>query len=227
MRQPPFAVRAVILDLDGTLLHTLPDLVAGANAMLSELGFAPLPAHQIGDFVGKGASNLVSRCLQVYLSPGECEVLHPRALSVFEVHYARVNGEYAEVFPGVVEGLEAMRAMGLRLALVTNKPYQFTPPLLKAKGLWDYFELALGGDSLPHKKPDPAPFLHVAKVFGLPAQQVLTIGDSSNDALAGKAAGMPVLLVPYGYNHGEAIDRSPSDGIVSSIAQAASLLVRA
>jgi phosphoglycolate phosphatase len=214
-------IKAVIIDLDGTLLHTLPDLVAGANGMLCTMGFSPLPADQIGTFVGKGAANLVLRCLQSYLTPEQSQAMHARALAVFEREYHAVNGEFAELFPGVIEGLEAFKAKGLRMAVVTNKPCQFAFPLLDAKGLTPYFELVLGGDSLPQRKPDPAPLLHVAEKFGLRPEEVLAIGDSSNDAQAARAAGMPVFLVPYGYNHGEPIDQSPSDGIVSSIAQAA------
>jgi phosphoglycolate phosphatase len=135
-----------------------------------------------------------------------------------------VNGQFAELFPGVIEGLDAFKAKGLRLAVVTNKPCQFAFPLLQAKGLTGYFDLILGGDSLPQRKPDPAPMLHVAQQFGLAPNEILAIGDSSNDAMAARAAGMPVFLVPYGYNHGEPIDQSPSNGIVSSIAQAAQQL---
>ncbi len=217
-------IKAVILDLDGTLLHTLPDLVAGANGMLCTMGFLPLPAEKIGHFVGKGAENLVMRCLESYLTPAQSQAMHARAMGAFEREYDAVNGQFAELYPGVIEGLEAFKAKGLRMAVVTNKPCQFAFPLLEAKGLSPYFELVLGGDSLPQRKPDPAPMLHVAQQFGLAAHEILAIGDSSNDALAARAAGMPAFLVPYGYNHGQAIDQSPSDGIVSSIAQAAQLL---
>jgi phosphoglycolate phosphatase len=205
-------------------LHTLPDLVAGANGMLCTMGFLPLPAAKIGQFVGKGAANLVLRCLESYLTPTQSQAMHARALAAFEREYDAVNGQFAELFPGVIEGLDAFKAKGLRLAVVTNKPCQFAFPLLQAKGLTGYFDLILGGDSLPQRKPDPAPMLHVAQQFGLAPNEILAIGDSSNDAMAARAAGMPVFLVPYGYNHGEPIDQSPSNGIVSSIAQAAQQL---
>jgi phosphoglycolate phosphatase len=219
-----FAVKGVILDLDGTLLHTLPDLVAAANAMLVEFGFAALPKAQIEAFIGKGAQDLVIKCLSAHLPAPQVAARQVDGLECFQRHYALLNGLLAEPFSGVQEGLDALRALGLRMACVTNKPHRFALPLLKQKGMAQYFEFILGADSLPTKKPDPGPFLWVAKQFGLPSAHVLAVGDSSNDALAARAAGMPSLLVPYGYNHGEPVDAVDCDGIVASLAQVASLI---
>ncbi|MDZ4057148.1 MAG: HAD-IA family hydrolase, partial [Polynucleobacter sp.] len=120
--------------------------------------------------------------------------------------------------------LHVLQALGLRLACVTNKPLALAKPLLEKTGLLPYFEIVYGGDCLPVKKPDPGPFLQVCADFQLPASQVVAIGDSSNDAQAARAAGCRVLAVPYGYNHGQPIHEVDSDGIVSSLLDAAQLL---
>ena len=221
-----FAVRGVIIDLDGTLLDTAPDLVEAANRMRVELGMPPLPFATVVSFVGKGAERLVHRVLT-----GSLDGHAPRA--EFEPAYARFlrlyreeNGRQTREFPGVRPGLDAMRAMGLRLACVTNKPREFTEPLLECCDLARYFALVVSGDTLPQKKPDPAPLLHVSRAFGFPPAQMLAIGDSLNDALAARAAGMSVLSVPYGYNEGADVHGLDVDGIVPTLL-AASLLIDA
>jgi phosphoglycolate phosphatase len=143
------------------------------------------------------------------------------ALAGYQRHYLAVNGERSTLFAGVLEGLAAMKEQGLRLACVTNKPIAFTTPLLAQKGLAPWFELVYGGDSFPKKKPDPMPLLGVCRAFDLAPMQIVAIGDSSNDAEAARAAGCFVLTVPYGYNHGRPIQEINSDGIVSSLLEAA------
>jgi phosphoglycolate phosphatase len=152
------------------------------------------------------------------------EAAFARAMDAYQRHYLSINGDYSTLFPGVQEGLAAMQANGLRLACVTNKPIAFAAPLLKLKGLDTFFEVVYGGDSLARKKPDPLPLQTVCADFGLAPAQVVAIGDSSNDALAARAAGCPVLTVPYGYNHGESIHATDSDGIVGTLLEAASLI---
>jgi phosphoglycolate phosphatase len=213
--------RAVIIDLDGTLLDTAADLAAATNRMRAELGLAPLGERVIAGYVGKGSEVLVHRALAGSLEGRVDDALHARALASFFGHYQAENGRHARPYPGVREGLDAMRAKGLRLACVTNKPHAFTLPLLQRCGMLADFELVVGGDSLPRRKPDPLPMLHVARVFGLPAAQVVAIGDSLNDAQAARAAGMPVLSVPYGYNEGVDVRSLDVDGIVDSLLDAA------
>jgi phosphoglycolate phosphatase len=145
-------------------------------------------------------------------------------MDAYQRHYLSINGNHSVLYPDVVAGLTAMQAQGLRLACVTNKPIAFTTPLLKQKGLDGFFEVVYGGDSLPRKKPDPLPLQTVCADFDLPPSQVVAIGDSSNDAQAARAAGCPVLTVPYGYNHGESIHDIDSDGIVNTLLEAASLI---
>jgi phosphoglycolate phosphatase len=219
-----FSVGAVIVDLDGTMLDTAADLAAAANLMRAELGLPPLPQAQVAAYVGKGAEVLVHRALTESLDGRADPDRLARGLDAFLRHYARENGRSARAYDGVREGLDAMRGKGLRLACVTNKPQAFTEPLLDRCRLADAFERILSGDSLQRKKPDPMPMLHVADAFGLVPSQVLAIGDSLNDAQAARAAGMPVLMVPYGYNEGLDVRSLDVDGIVDSLLEAASLI---
>jgi phosphoglycolate phosphatase len=217
-------IRAVIVDLDGTMVHTAPDFHVAINRMRHDLELPPLSLEAITDFVGKGTENLMRRVLSIDFEPQEVEARFPQALASYQRHYLSINGDYSSVYPGVREGLGALQAKGLRLACVTNKPIAFALPLLEKTGLREYFELVYGGDSLPKKKPDPYPLLRVCEDFALPPQHVVAIGDSSNDAQSARAAGCRVLNVPYGYNHGEPIQKVDSDGIVSTLFDAARII---
>ncbi|HZW13874.1 MAG TPA: phosphoglycolate phosphatase [Noviherbaspirillum sp.] len=217
-------IRAAIIDLDGTMLHTAPDFHVAVNRMRSDLGLEPIDIETIMLFVGKGTENLMRRVLGVDYESEDVEKHYPRALDSYQQHYLSINGDYSTLYPDVREGLEALRAKGLRLACVTNKPIAFAAPLLEKAGLSGYFDIVYGGDSLPKKKPDPYPLLKVCEDFGLRPEQVVAIGDSSNDAQAARAAGCWVLNVPYGYNHGEPIHSVDSDGIVSTLLEAAHLI---
>lgn len=217
-------IHAVIIDLDGTMLDTAPDFLIAINRMRAELGLTPLDITTITNFVGKGSENLIHRVLAVDFDEAAITIRFEAALAAYQRHYLAINGDYSTLYPKVIEGLDAMRDRGLRLACVTNKPLNFTLPLLEKKGLRDYFEIVYGGDSFPRKKPDPMALLQVCSDFALSPAQVLAIGDSSNDAQAARAAGCPVLHVPYGYNHGEAIQNVDTDGIVGNLWEAAQLL---
>ena len=221
---PRLRARAVILDLDGTLLDTAADLAAAVNAMLVDAGRAPLPVDRVAAYVGKGAAVLVHRALTGSPDGRAADAQFEPAYRSFLEHYRVENGRSAALYPGVLEGLEAMRAKGLRLAVVTNKPQPFIGPLLEKCGIAHFFELAVGGDTLARRKPDPLPMLHVCEVFGLAPAQVVAIGDSANDAIAARAAGMPVLAVPYGYNEGHDVRSLDVDAIVPSLLEAAGLI---
>jgi phosphoglycolate phosphatase len=214
-------IRAAIVDLDGTMLHTAPDLHVAANRMRAEFDLAPVTLTTITNFVGKGSEDLVRRLLAVDFSPAEVARHFDQALAHYQRHYHAINGDHCELYPGVHEGLRMMREKGLRLACVTNKPIAFAAPLLEKTGLRGYFDIVYGGDSLPKKKPDPYPMLQVCADFDLQPHQVVAIGDSSNDAQAARAAGCRVINVPYGYNHGQAIQEVDSDGIVDTLLDAA------
>jgi phosphoglycolate phosphatase len=224
MRSGAAAIRAAILDLDGTMLDTVPDFELALNGMRAELGLALITQERIKPMVGKGSEKLIRDVLALDLPPGRVDALFDGAMAAYQRHYLAINGERSMLYAGVTEGLQALRALGLRMACVTNKPIAFATPLLAQKGLAPYFELVYGGDSLPRKKPDPLPLLQVCRDFGLEPAQVVAIGDSSNDAEAARAAGCFVLTVPYGYNHGRPVHEIDSDGIVRTVLDAAKLI---
>jgi phosphoglycolate phosphatase len=224
MRAGAAAIRAAIIDLDGTMLDTMPDFELALNGMRAELGLAPITQAIIQPMVGKGSEKLIRDVLALDLAPERVDALYERAMAAYQRHYLAINGERSVLFDGVAEGLQSLRSLGLRLACVTNKPIAFATPLLAQKGLAPHFELVYGGDSLPRKKPDPLPLLQVCRDFDMDPAQVVAIGDSSNDAEAARAAGCFVLTVPYGYNHGRPVHEINSDGIVSTLLDAAKLI---
>ena len=223
-RQRLIGIRAVIIDLDGTMLDTAPDFQAAINAMRDEMQLAPMSIETITNFVGKGSENLIRRVLAVDYDERQIALRFDNAMAAYQRHYLAINGDFTTLYPNVREGLQQFQQQSLQLACVTNKPIAFVEPLLKKVGLHKFFDVIYGGDSLPTRKPDPGPFLQVCRDFNLLTAQVLAIGDSSNDALAARAAGCAVLSVPYGYNHGESVQTIDSDGIVASLLEAANLL---
>lgn len=227
MTRRTFRASGVIIDLDGTLLDTVADLTAAVAAMLADLGRAPLPQDRVAHYIGKGAEVLVHRAATDSFDGLLPEAEFDRAIASFRRHYARENGRSARLYPGVAEGLDRMREKGLRLAVVTNKPEAFTLPLLERTGLDRHFELVVGGDTLARRKPDPMQMLHVCARFDLPPERIVAIGDSVNDAAAARAAGMPVLAVPYGYNEGADVRTLDVDAIVDSLLEASRLIERA
>ncbi len=210
----------ILFDLDGTLVHTIPDLADAANAMRQDMGLTPLPQSLIATFVGKGVEQLVIRTLSHDgQAPSVDQVM--RGLARYQDHYRAFNGRHSQLFPGVVAGLEAFRSQGARLAVVTNKGSDFTAPLLRHMGLDGYFDAIVCGDTCERKKPDPLPLFHACDLLGIQPAQALFIGDSINDALAAQAAGIQVLALPYGYNEGQPVQSLPVDAIVSSLVEAA------
>ena len=216
-----------MIDLDGTLADTIPDLAAAANRMLGELGRPPLDVERIRTFVGKGIPKLVERTLADALDGTVDADSMARALPIYERCYAEVNGRHSVVYPGVSEGLRALRGMQLPLACVTNKSGRFTNPLLGHLGLARFFAQVIAGDTLPQKKPDPAQLLHACRGFNIAPGEMLMIGDSGNDAEAARAAGCPVFCVTYGYNEGRDVRELDVDAIVPSLIEAARLIEKA
>ncbi len=223
----PINIKAVVIDLDGTLLDTASDLALAAELMMGDLGMTCPSRDVIKTYIGNGVSRLVKRVLVGDMDAEPDADLFARALPIYQKHYGAHVADQTRPFPGVVEGLEAFRKMGLHVAVITNKAEQFTHPLLKATGLFDYFELILSGDSLPRRKPDPLPLQHACKVFGVQPHELLLIGDSLNDTQAARAAGSPVFCVPYGYNRGRPVEELDLDAVVPSLAAAAQLLKKA
>ena len=217
---------AAMVDLDGTLVDTLGDFAEALNRMLRELALPAIAPEAIETMVGKGSEHLLRSVLKHVLaldgsaqSAIKIEEHYPAAWASYQRHYLVINGQYAGVYEGVAAGLQALRARGLRLACLTNKPTSFALPLLQAKGLDGYFEKVFGGDAFERKKPDPLPLLKTCEALGTAPARTLMVGDSSNDAQAARAAGCPVVLVTYGYNHGQPVRAVDADGFVDSLAQ--------
>ena len=222
----PVAVKAIAIDLDGTMLDTVEDLAIAVNHMLGELRLPALDLGLVRTFVGKGIPNLVMRSVRAALGSEPDRALLERAAPLYEAHYERVNGKTTTIFPGVREGLDRLAGAGFPLACITNKSKRFTDPLLEHIGFARYFSLVVCGDSLPKKKPDPLPLTHAAEQFGIAPSELLMIGDSINDAQAARAAGCPVFCVGYGYNEGADVRTLDVDAIVPTLAEAATLVRR-
>jgi len=210
----PERLRAAIVDLDGTMVDTLGDFVAVLGLVLSELGFGPVDRAFVEHTVGKGSEHLIRSTLAHVGAPADA---YDAAWASYQRHYVAINGQHSDVFPGVVEGLTKLKARGLALACLTNKPTAFARPLLASKGLDGFFDVVIGGDAFERKKPDPLPLVKTCEALGRSPAETLMVGDSSNDARAARAAGCPVVLVTYGYNHGEPVRLVDADGFVDRL----------
>jgi phosphoglycolate phosphatase len=217
-------IRAILFDLDGTLVDSAPDLATAVNAMLAELDRPPVAEERVRAWVGNGARRLVKRALTGRMDgepPGDLfEQAFPRFLS----HYQRHLCDASQLYAGVADALGELRRRGLALGVVTNKPERFIGPLLAGLGIAQDFAVVVGGDTLAQKKPDPAPLLYAAQRLDAAPAQTLMVGDSRNDVLAARQAGMPVVCVPYGYNHGEDIRLTAPDAVVEDLRELAKVL---
>lgn len=223
--------QAVIVDLDGTMVDTLGDFEMALNRTLAGLDLPPVTRALIERTVGKGSEHLIRSVLahqlalpEVGLREEVCaartEALYAPAWMAYQKHYLDINGQFAAVFPGVMQGLGVWRERGLAMACLTNKPLAFARDLLEAKGLSGFFDQVFGGDSFERKKPDPLPLVKTCQALGTSPATTVMVGDSQNDALAARAAGCPVALVTYGYNHGEPITGAPHDWLLDSLVDA-------
>ena len=214
-----------MIDLDGTLVDTMGDFDAVVALMLKDLGLPALDRVHLEGMVGKGSEHLIQSVLQRQKPlkdpkaepPSEAEL--KQAWLIYQAHYQRVNGQASAVFPGVMAGLQGLAAMGLPMACLTNKPRDLAQKLLQQKGLSKFFQVVFGGDSFEKKKPDPLPLLKTCEFLGYLPNQVLMIGDSTNDAQAAQAAGCPVVLLSHGYNHGRPIREVPANHHLDSLAE--------
>lgn len=214
--------RAILIDLDGTLVDSAPDIVIAANRLLGELGAPVLPFETVSGFIGKGVPNLVRRVLAS--SETLSAVSEADAQAIFYRHYVESNGRFGKLYPGVLQGLATMQRLGYRLACVTNKPLAYTFPLLEIMGLKDYFSAVLGGDSLQQMKPHPAPLLDACLQLGVSPRNGVMLGDSEVDVAAARAANMPVYIVRYGYPGPGGLDALKPDAFVDSFTEVPTLL---
>jgi phosphoglycolate phosphatase len=215
----PLAVKVVIIDLDGTLIDTAADITAATNAMLEELGMKAYDRATIADWIGDGVGSLVKRALTGHLTGEPDRELYDRAYRLLLERYRLRLADESRPYPGVTQALSHLQASGFMLACITNKPEALTMPLLRELHLDGYFRLILSGDALPRRKPDPLPLLHACEYFSVPPEQAVLVGDSANDTMAAKAAGMPVICVTYGYNRGIDVRALEPEAVIDSLTE--------
>lgn len=234
------AIDAVILDLDGTLVDTLGDFTASVNATWADLGLPPVTRTDISLAVGKGSRHLLNTLLALadirnlatdsvatsepINPPTDDHPLYPQAWARYQHHYDQLNGQHVRVYDGVLAGLRDLKGQRVPMACVTNKPLRFATALLDQLGLRGYFDHVFGGDSFERCKPDPTPLLRTCEVMQVAPQRTLMVGDSANDAQAARAAGCPLVLLTYGYNHGQDVRAVPALLHLDSLAELATHL---
>ncbi len=214
----------VLIDLDGTLVDSVPDLTFCVDEMMQKLGLPVRGEARVRTWVGNGVERLVRRALTDSLDGEPDEELFQRAYPIFLRLYAENTSGRSRLYPGVREGLDYLRGAGFKLGCVTNKAEQFTLPLLADMGIRDYFAIVVSGDTLAEKKPHPLPLLHAAKFFGVEPANALMLGDSMSDVKAARAAGFNVVCMSYGYNHGIDIREANPDAVLDSMAELGTLL---
>jgi phosphoglycolate phosphatase len=214
----------ILIDVDGTLVDSVPDLAWCVDEMMRQLGMPLCGEARVREWVGNGVERLCRRALVGQLDGEPDEALFDRAYPIFLTLYAENTSRRSCLYPGVKEGLDYLQAAGYKLGCVTNKAAQFTHPLLKALGIFDRFEIVISGDTLAKKKPDPLPLLHGAAHFGVPPEKALMLGDSMSDVQAARAAGFQIICMSYGYNHGVDIRDSNPDAVIDSMVELKNLL---
>ncbi|WP_353571764.1 phosphoglycolate phosphatase [Candidatus Albibeggiatoa sp. nov. BB20] len=220
-----FTPKLVLIDLDGTLVDSVPDLSYAVDHMMMALELPQPGEKKVRQWVGNGIEKLVKRALADDMDAEPEADLFEQGLHIFKGSYAECNGRHSQLYDGVKEGLDWLKQEGFTIACITNKAQQFTTPLLEKVGILDYFQLVVSGDSLPKKKPDPMPLLHSAAHFSVTPSKALMIGDSMTDVKAARNAEFgAVICVNYGYNHGIDIREANPDSVIDSFTQLPQLL---
>lgn len=209
----------VLIDLDGTLVDSVPDLAWCIDETMKALDMPIRGEEKVRNWVGNGVPRLIERALIDQLDGEPSDALYAKAAPIFMALYADNSSKRSQLYPHVIEGLKWLKDSGVRIGCVTNKDEQFTLPILKSKGLFDFFEIVISGDTLPLKKPDPAPLLYGANFFGIAPENAMMIGDSISDVKASRAAGFSIVCMSYGYNHGVDIRTANPDAVIDSFAE--------
>ena len=217
----------ILIDVDGTLVDSVPDLAYCVDAMMQQLGMPTHGIDKVRHWVGNGVERLVRRALIGQLDGEPDEALFEKAYPIFLELYAENTSKRSRLFDGVIEGLDYMRSAGYKLGCVTNKAEQFTVPLLKDLGVYERFAIVISGDTLAEKKPHPMPLLHAAEYFGIEPAKAMMLGDSISDVKAARAAGFQIVCMSYGYNHGLDIRDFNPDAVIDSMAELKELLENA
>lgn len=219
-------VEAVFFDLDGTLVDSVPDLTVAVDMMMNQLGLPLRGEEQVRQWVGNGIENLIRRALANDIAGQAPEILVDKARPLFKAAYREYLCQRSRLYPGVLEGLDVLYKSGFKLACITNKPTEFTLPLVERIGLGKFFQTVVGGDCIANKKPAPDALLLAAQRLKVDIDRGLMVGDSVNDVGAARNAGCQVVCVPYGYNHGRDIREAHPDAVIDSIAELPALLCR-
>lgn len=214
----------VLIDVDGTLVDSVPDLAYCVDEMLKQLGMPTRGEEAVREWVGNGVVRLTERALVNDLNGYPDQALFDKAMPIFNELYAENTSKRSKLYDGVLDGMEFLKSLDLKIGCVTNKAAQFTIPLLKDLGLHDEFEVIICGDTLEKKKPDPAPLLYASKQLGVKPEESLMLGDSKSDVKAARAADFAIICVSYGYNHGEDIRHYEPDAVIDSMAELVNLI---
>ena len=214
-----FQPNLIMIDVDGTLVDSVPDLAYCVDEMMVELGMEKRGEDKVRHWVGNGVSKLVERAISGELEGQLNKELFNKAYPIFLNYYAENTAKRTCLYKGVREGLDYLSSQGYYLGCVTNKATQFTHPLLKELGIFDYFKIVISGDTLTKKKPDPMPLLYGAEYFGVRPEECLMIGDSVSDVKASRSAGFDIICMSYGYNHGNNIADEKPDLVIDSMTE--------
>jgi len=214
----------ILIDVDGTLVDSVPDLAYCVDEMMQAIGRDPYGEARVRDWVGNGVERLVRRALLGQLDGEPEDADFEQAYPLFLDLYAENTSKRSTLYPGVMEGLAYLKSAGYKLGCVTNKAEQFTTPLLRDLGIYDKFAIVVAGDTLPVKKPDPGPLLHAADFFDVAPARSLMLGDSISDVKAARAAGFQIVCMSYGYNHGEDIRNYDPDAVIDSMEELKGLI---
>ena len=214
-----FQPKLIMIDVDGTLVDSVPDLAYCIDEMMQKLGLQKWGETKVRHWVGNGVPKLVERALTGELEGRPIKEVFDIAYPIFLDLYEDNSAERSYLYDGVREGLDYLKSQGYQLGCITNKSEQFTQPLLKVLGIFNDFKIIISGDTLAKRKPDPMPLLYCAEHFNLKPEECLMLGDSVSDVKAARAAGFDIICMSYGYNHGnDIVDENP-DLVIDSMSQ--------